>query len=145
MRNVSTWDTTVSSGLVIKEAAYEATITLHTDYFITPDWAKMDAACADQACIWYFKRCQDQQDAKMFECTYYFSKPGDSQNSVVRIDSLNQAGVEQAEMDIGVLAGPEGGTQEVLLSAFTKASDSPGPPYCGRGLPGRACWPYGWR
>jgi hypothetical protein len=139
MADVSISDTTTSSWVIVKEQRFEAEIMLRSDSINTPDWSKMNTACAKGACISYFKHCQT--DETMAECVYYFSQPGDIQNVSVRILSKNQDGIGEGEKDIGVLARTVAGTHEVPLRAFTKISGTPSPPYCGRGVPVRTCWP----
>jgi hypothetical protein len=139
MGDVSISDSTISTSVVVKKDGYDAKIVLGSDSFNTPDWSKMNVVCRKATCIYYIKYCQ--KDAAAPECVYYFSQPGDSQNVEVKITYKQQEDIQQAEKDIGVLAKPGGEEHEVLLSAFTKISDSPAPPLCGRGVPERACWP----
>src|SRR5262245_56428725 len=58
---------------------YSITVELGGDNIRTPDWTRMQLACAAGACIAYYKRCEEPTLQRV-ACEYHFSQPGEMQN-----------------------------------------------------------------
>ena len=132
-------DTGLGASAVVHGRGFEADIVLRSDNFSTPDWSRMNEACAEGICIAYFKHCAANEGAVV--CEYHFSQPGEMQNTVVTIISNSRSELQMAETKIGALMRSGWALKEVPLSTFTSESEGSTPPYCKRKAPQSACWP----
>lgn len=141
MHNVSAieiHDSGLSAYATVHGEKFVAQINYQSDNFGTPDWDKMNDACANGVCIAYFKTCiaSDRQQV----CTYEFSQPGDVQNTTIRI-TADSAVMSNSEMAFGILARSGWDLTEIPLSTFTVISDPKNEPSCPMWRPRSSCWP----
>jgi hypothetical protein len=122
----------------VSGADFQAVIVLRSDNVWTPDWSKMNQACADDSCVAYFKHCLQKAPTT---CDYYFSQPGDTQNTHVTITAQTADALMHAEQAFGVLTRSGWVIREVSFSAFSVVSDKATPPLCGHRTPQSSCWP----
>jgi hypothetical protein len=130
-------DSGLGASARVSGRGFQAVIVLRTDNVFTPDWSKMNEACADDSCVAYFKHCQQKAPST---CDYYFSQPGDAQNTHVTITAKTPDALVQAEQDFGVLTRSGWVTREVSSSGFIVVSDKAAPPVCGHRSSLSCCW-----
>ena len=134
-------DSGSSARAVVHSKGYEVEILLRSDNIFTPDWSRMAEACANDVCISYYKHCTESKSATEIKCDYYFSQPGETQNTEVTITADDTNILKQAEIGVGVLARAGWIASVIDLSRFERQSDAASPPYCRRRVPQSACWP----
>ncbi len=98
----------------------------------------MSEACGDGICLAYFKHCDTS--ASFISCDYFYSQPGDYQNSEVTISYSSVAGQAAAESSISVLVGRGWKTAQIPLRSFEIVSQRSKPPICDRKQPQAVCW-----
>jgi hypothetical protein len=132
-------DTALVSYAEISGRNFRATLFLRTDNNAPPDWSKMNLTCIGGTCVAYHKHCESRH--KRFVCDYYFSQPGDKENSFLQIVVKNAAALKETEMNFGILSRSNWTSGEIGFGQFTILSQSGAAPDCGaRDLP-FACWP----
>src|SRR5690348_4822410 len=134
---VSLHDYGLTSVAVVRAAQYTATLELRTDNILTPDWTRMAVACGENTCVAYFKHCAAASPSRT--CDYYFSEPGDAQNTHLAVSFANRQSQSEAEASLSVVVGKGWRSAKIPLTSLKLESADTSPPVCPHRDPTAPC------
>ena len=138
--SVEMHESSVMARALVRGQGFEANVILRSDNIRTPDWSKMNQACAEDVCVAYVKFCS--HSGGEYSCSYHFSQPGEIQNTVVEIVAKDPRTMHEAESSFGVLSRSGWMPMEIPFAKFTVSVEgAAAPPYCRRRAGQTECWP----